>query len=205
MKGEGRNFSVLWMMAAGVNVGLLLFLLHAFGVAGIFHRPHQPLRPQDDLPLNSPIPSPLRPLLDPQKPLLIVAFGRCSQCTVHRLGEWVTMLQRWSDEVKGVIVAAEGEGVLRKLWRERGWEVAYVADEKGEILRALKAWFLPRAYGFNPQGELVWRQESPEGSELKAIRVVVEAVKGKEYARKVFDRPPAWKRALKTSKVGDSR
>jgi len=40
---------------------------------------------------------------------------------------------------------------------------------------------------------------------LKAIRVVVEAVKGKEYARKVFDRPPAWKRALKTSKAGDSR
>jgi len=80
-----------------------------------------------------------------------------------------------------------------------------VADEKGEILRALKAWFLPCSYGFNPQGELVWRQESPEGSELKAIRVVVEAVKGKEYARKVFDRPPAWKRALKTSKVGDSR
>lgn len=115
------------------------------------------------------------------------------------------MLQRWSDQVKGVIVAAEGEGVLRKIWAERGWKVGYVADGKGEILRALNAWFLPRAYGFNPKGELVWRQESPEGSELKAIRVVVEAVKGKEYARKVFDRPPAWKRALKTSKAGDSR
>jgi len=115
------------------------------------------------------------------------------------------MLQRWSDEVKGVIVAAEEEGVLRKLWRERGWEVAYVADEKGEILTALKAWFLPRAYGFNPKGELVWRQESPEGSELKAIRAVVEAVKGKEYAHKVFDRPPAWERALQTSKAGDRR
>ena len=65
-------------------------------------------------------------------------------------------------------MAADGEGVLRKLWRERGWDVAYVADEIGEILRALKAWFLPRAYGFNPLGELVGRQESPEGSELKA-------------------------------------
>ncbi|MFA0781597.1 MAG: hypothetical protein RJAPGHWK_003128, partial [Candidatus Fervidibacter sp.] len=45
MKGKGRFSSVVWLMAAGVNVGLLLFLLHAFGVAGIFHRPHQPLRP----------------------------------------------------------------------------------------------------------------------------------------------------------------
>ena len=192
-------------MAAGVNVGLLLFLLHAFGIANIFHRPYQPLRLQDDLPLKSHLPSSLRPFLEPQRPLLLVAFGRCSQCTLSRLGEWVTMLQRWSDEVKGVTVAAEEEGVFKKLWRERGWEVACVADEKGEISRALKAWFFPRAYGFNPQEELVWRQESPEGSELKAIRAVVEAVKGKEYARKVFDRLPAWKRALKTSKVGDSR
>ncbi|MDT7896489.1 MAG: hypothetical protein RRB24_04005 [Armatimonadota bacterium] len=205
MKGEGRDFSVLWLMAAGANVAFLLFLLHAFGVAGIFHRPHQPLHPQDDLPLNSPIPSPLRPLLDRQKPLLIVAFGRCSQCTVHRLGEWVMMLQRWSDQVKGVIVAAEGEGVLRKLWEEREWKVAYVADGKGEILRALNAWFLPRAYGFNPKGELVWRQESPEGSDLEAIRAVVEAVRGKEYARKVFDRPPAWKDAWKEKKAGEER
>ena len=69
--------------------------------------------------------------------------------------------------MKGVIVAAEGEGVLRKLWRARGWEVAYVAVEKGEILRALMAWFLPRAYGFNPHGELVGRQESPEGTKGK--------------------------------------
>ena len=205
MKGEGRDFSVLWLMAAGANIALFLFLLHAFGVAGIFHRPHQPLRPQDDLPLNSSIPSPLRLLLDRQKPLLIVAFGRCSQCTVHRLGEWVMMLQRWSDQVKGVILAAEGEGVLRKLWEEREWKVAYVADGKGEILRALNAWFLPRAYGFNPKGELVWRQESPEGSDLEAIRAVVEAVRGKEYARKVFDRPPAWKDAWKEKKAGEER
>ncbi len=205
MKDEGRDFSVLWLMAAGINVALLLFLLHTFGVAGIFHRPHQPLRPQDDLPLNSLIPSPLRPLLDPQRPLLVVAFGRCSQCTVHRLGEWVMMLQRWSDQVKGVIVAAEGEGVLRKLWGEQGWKVAYVADEKGEILRALNAWFLPRAYGFNVKGELVWRQESPEGSDLEAIRAVVEAVRWKEYAQKVFDRSPAWKEALKEERLGEGR
>jgi len=52
---------------------------------------------------------------------------------------------------------------------------------------------------------LVWRQESPEGSDLEAIRAVVEAVKGKEYARKVFDRSPAWKEALKGEKAGDSR
>jgi len=39
------------------------------------------------------------------------------------------------------------------------------------------------------ESELVWRQERPEASELKAIRVVVEAVKGKEYARRVFDHP----------------
>jgi hypothetical protein len=88
---------------------------------------------------------------------------------------------------------------------ERGWKVGYVADGKGEILRALNAWFLPRAYGFNPKGELVWRQESPEGSDLEAIRAVVEAVKEKEYARKVFDRSPAWKEALKGEKAGDSR
>jgi hypothetical protein len=115
------------------------------------------------------------------------------------------MLQRWSDQVKGVIVAAEGEGVLRKLWEEREWKVAYVADGKGEILRALNAWFLPRAYGFNPKGELVWRQESPEGSDLEAIRAVVEAVRGKEYAQKVFDRPPAWKDAWKEKKAGEER
>ena len=76
--------------------------------------------------------------------------------------------------------------------------------ERGDF-EGIEGLVFARAYGFNPQGELVGRQESPEGSELKAIRVVVEAVKGKEYARKVFDRPPACKRALKTSKVGDSR
>ena len=59
----------------------------------------------------------------------------------------------------------------------------------GTIFRSLVAWLMPTMTPYS----------SPEGSELKAIRVVVEAVKGKEYARKVFVRPPAWKRALKSS------
>jgi hypothetical protein len=40
---------------------------------------------------------------------------------------------------------------------------------------------------------------------LEAIRAVVETVRGKEYAQKVFDRPPAWKDAWKEKKAGEER
>lgn len=33
-------------------------------------------------------------------------------------------------------------------------------------------------------------------TQLEAIRAVVEAVKGKGYARKVFDQKPEWSKAL---------
>lgn len=205
MQGNGRLSTILWLLAASANVGLFIFLLHASGTPNIFRRTKQILLPQNDPPLKSLLPTSLRPFLDGQKPLLVVAFGKCSECTLNRLSGWVVMLERWSDQVKGVIVAAEKEQTLRRLWEERGWKVAFVADEREEILRALNPWFLPRAYGFNLKGELVWRQENPEGSELQAIRSLVEAVKGKGYARKIFDRPPAWMEALKKAKAGERR
>jgi len=106
------------------------------------------------------------------------------------------MLERWRDEVAGVILVREKEATVQKLAQERGWKVPFVADEDGALLRVLNAYFLPRAYGFSPEGRLVWKQERFGMDELTVIREVVEAVKGKAYAHKVFDRKPAWAHAL---------
>ena len=102
------------------------------------------------------------------------------------------MLDRWSDEVSGVIVAEERSEVLQGYARRFGWKVPVVADERGEILRQLNAYFLPRGYGFSCDGRLIWVQGSPAMNELEVICSVVEADRGKEYAQKVFDRKPKW-------------
>ena len=106
------------------------------------------------------------------------------------------MLDRWAEEVSGVVVAEERSEVLQSYARQFGWKVPVFADEKGEILRQLNAYFLPRGYGFSCDGRLIWVQKSPAMNELEVIRSVVEAEKGKEYAQKVFDRKPKWVEGL---------
>ncbi len=191
----------IWLIAAAVNFGLLLFLVNGLKAEGFFVRPKL-MSPQNDPKIGSEIPKSLRKFLKPQKPLLVIAFGKCSECTIRNLSGWVLMLERWSEEVRGVVVAEEREEVLQGYARQFGWKVPVVADEKGEILRALNAYFLPRAYGFSCDGRLIWVQESPAMNELEVIRSVVEADKGKEYAQKVFDRKPKWLEELeKAGKV----
>lgn len=163
---------------------------------------------KDDPKLGSEIPSPLKPFLDTEKPLVVVTFGQCTECTLRNLSVWVLMLNRWSDMVKGVIVVVEKEQVLRKWAKEMSCQVPFVADENGKILRQLNAYFLPRVYGFSVEGKLVWKQDSVEVTDLEAIRSVVEAVKGREYAKKVFDRKPAWAEVISNQsghKAGERR
>jgi predicted dithiol-disulfide oxidoreductase (DUF899 family) len=136
---------------------------------------------------------------------LVIAFGKCSECTLRNLSGWVLMLDRWADEVSGVVVAEEREEVLKGYARQFGWKVPVIADEKGEILRQLNAYFLPRAYGFSCDGKLIWLQGSPAMNELEVIRSVVEAEKGKEYAQKVFDRKPRWEEASEKARKVQGR
>jgi len=181
----------IWAIVAAINVGLLLFLINGLKAEGFFARPRL-MNPQNDPPIGSEIPNSLRSFLKPQKPLLVIAFGKCSECTLRNLSGWVLMLDRWADEVSGVVVVEEKEEVLQGYARQFGWKVPVVADEKGEILRQLNAYFLPRGYGFSCNGRLVWVQKSPAMNELEVIRSVVEAERGKEYAQKVFERKPKW-------------
>jgi len=194
----------IWLIAAAVNFGLLLFLVKGLKAEGFFSRPKL-MSPQNDPKIGSEILNPLRPFLNAKKPLLVIAFGKCSECTLRNLSGWVLMLDRWADEVSGVVVAEEREEVLKGYARQFGWKVPVVADEKGEILRQLNAYFLPRAYGFSCDGKLIWVQESPAMNELEVIRSVVEAEKGKEYAQKVFDRKPRWAEALEKARKVQGR
>ncbi len=197
----------IWLIAAAVNFGLLLFLVNGLKAEGFFARPKL-MSPQNDPKIGSEIPDSLRSFLKPQKPLLVIAFGKCSECKIRNLSGWVLMLDRWSDEVNGVIVAEEREEVLQGYARQFGWKVPFVADERGEILKQLNAYFLPRAYGFSCDGKLIWVQKSPAMNELEVIRSVVEVDKGKEYAQKVFDRKPVWAEAIgkaERSKEGERR
>lgn len=178
-----------------VNVVLAGFFLSRFYAPWAKERATWYLSPSSDPSLGMALPDPLRPFLT-EKPLLVVAYGQCSECTLRNLESWVMMLERWRDEVEGVIVVQEKKATIQKLAQERGWKVPFVADEGGVLLRVLNAYFLPRAYGFSPDGRLVWKQERFGMDELRVIREVVETVKGKAYAHKVFNRKPAWAHAL---------
>ncbi|MEZ8220631.1 AhpC/TSA family protein [Candidatus Fervidibacteria bacterium JGI MDM2 JNZ-1-D12] len=195
MEKRERIFQAFWLPAVVVNLGLFSFLVHSLWAIGFSSRPNI-MTAKNDPQLGSQIPIALKSFLDTQKPLVVVAFGQCSECTLRNLSGWVLMLNRWSDEIKGVIVASEKEQVLRKWAKEMGWKIPFVADEGGKILKQLNAYFLPRVYGFSPEGKLVWKQDSIATTQLEAIRAVVEAVKGKEYAKKVFERKPAWAKVL---------
>jgi len=181
----------IWLIAAAVNFGLPLFLVNGLKAEGFFVRPKL-MSPQNDPKIGSEIPNSLRNFLKPQKPLLVIVFGKCSECTLRNLSGWVLMLDRWSEEASGVIVAEERSEVLQGYARRFGWKIPVFADGRGEILRQLNAYFLPRAYGFSCDGRLIWVQESPAMNELEVIRSVVEADKGKEYAQKVFERKLKW-------------
>ncbi len=191
-----QNQDLLLGIAVGVNLVVLLSFFQALWREGFFSQKFfsRPvfLSPEKDPPLGSPIPQALVPFWDSQKPLLVVAFGRCSECTIETLSAWVLMLERWADEVRGVIVAQENKKRLQTIWLKEGWKLPFLADEKGRILQELNAYFLPRVYGFDGEGKLVFKQEDLRLTALEAIRLVVEAVKGKEYAKRVFDRKPAW-------------
>ncbi|MDW8027948.1 MAG: hypothetical protein RMK94_06115 [Armatimonadota bacterium] len=137
----------LWLIAVAVNFGLLLFLVHSLWAFGFFSKP-KIMTAKDDPKLGSEIPEPLKPFLDTEKPLIVVVFGQCSECTLRNLNGWVVMLDRWSEEVKGVIVATEREKVLRKWANELGWQIPYLADGKGKVLKELNAYFLPKSLRF---------------------------------------------------------
>jgi hypothetical protein len=96
----------IWLIAAAVNFGLLWFLVKGLKAEGFFSRPKL-MSPQNDPKIGSEIPNPLKPFLSAGKPLLVIAFGKCSECTLRNLSGWVLMLDRWADEVSGVVVAEE--------------------------------------------------------------------------------------------------
>lgn len=108
-----KVFQAFWLIAVAVNLGLLLFLVRSLWASGFFSRP-KIMTAENDPKLGSEIPSPLKPFLDTNKPLLVVVFGQCSECTLKNLNGWVVMLNFWANEVKGVIVAKEKEEVLQK-------------------------------------------------------------------------------------------
>ncbi len=187
-------WNIVWLIVVGVNGLLLLFLLNSLRASRAFVQPA--LDARKDPALGTELPDALRPFLDIQKPLLVVTFGQCSECTISKLNSWIVMLERWAEEIKGVVVVTEITEAVKDWQKEYRWQVPLVTDGKGEIIRKLNAYFLPRAYGFSPDGKLVWKQDRFVVSQLEAIRCVVEEVKGKEYAKQVFDRKPAWAEEL---------
>ncbi len=196
-----RLQELFWVTLVGVNGVLFLLLAHAYWREGIFFR-HALVSPDKDPPIGSSIPVSLRPLLDGRKPLLVLAFGQCSEGSLENLAGWVVMLERWGEEVTGVVVAKERQETLGEIWRKRSWKVPFIADEEGQLLRELNAYFLPRAYGFDLDGKLVFKQDDPSLTALDAIRSLVAAVRGEEYAKQVFDRKPAWAEAREGEKAG---
>ena len=109
-----RIFQALWLIAVAVKLGLLLFLVHSLQAVGFFSRTSIMIAEKDPQ-LGSEIPTTLKPFLDTEKPLVVVAFGQCSECTLKDLSGWVLMLNRWSDEVKGVIVCSRKGASFKKV------------------------------------------------------------------------------------------
>lgn len=102
--------------------------------------------------------------------------------------EWASTLswRTWRKEVTAVLVFQERAEKVREAARQGGWKVKVVADESGQIARALNAFFVPRAYGF-VDGKLVWLEREPKRSVVGTLESFLKAVKGEEAERKVME------------------
>lgn len=134
------------------------------------------------------------------RPVLVVVFGGCEGCGEGAVREWASTLswRTWRKEVTAVLVFQERAEKVREAARQGGWKVKVVADESGQIARALNAFFVPRAYGF-VDGKLVWLEREPKRSVVGTLESFLKAVKGEEAERKVME---AWVQEMREKAWG---
>jgi len=94
-------------------------------------------------------------LLKDELPILLVVLGRCEGCNERVIYDWAEM-GKWETLKKAVKFVLVLQEDLKKIDEigEKAKGVSLVADEKGEIVRKLNAFFVPRAYRFEG-GKLV--------------------------------------------------
>ena len=145
-------------------------------------------------------------------PILLVVLGRCEGCNENVVYDWAEM-GKWETlrkAVRFVLVLQEGTKKVEEIG-EKAKGVSLVADEKGEIVRRLNAFFVPRAYGFK-SGKLVWVQREANLDKVGILEKFFEVVKGRDEAQSLINewsremREKAWGKTLVgLEKEGDER
>lgn len=127
----------------------------------------------------------------PSLPLLLVVFKGCEGCGAQKLKEWAEVLgewETWRRHLLGVLVVQDKEEKVREIVKKNGWKVTVIADEDGRIGKALNAFFMPRAYGFEG-GKLVWVQKEVGMGVAKALESFLGRIRGEEAVKELLN---AW-------------
>ena len=144
-------------------------------------------------------------------PILLVVLGRCEGCNERVVYDWAEM-GKWETlrkEVRFVLVLQEGLKKVEEIG-EKAKGVSLVADERGEIIRRLNAFFVPRAYGFEGR-KLVWIQREVNLDKIRVLERFFELVKGRDEAQSLINewsremREKRWGKLLVGSERGEGR
>jgi len=136
-----------------------------------------------------------------EKPLLIIVARGCEGCPGSSLRDWSQLMsaKTWQRALGTLLVIQDNASTVRAMATKFRWRIPVVADERGEITRALNAFFTPRAYGFIG-GKLVWIQKDLSLSPLATLKEFLRATSGEEKVKRLLDdyvyelREKAWGR-----------
>ena len=150
-------------------------------------------------------------LAEDELPILVVVLSRCEWCNENVVYDWAEM-GKWETlrkEVRFVLVLQEGLKKVEEIG-EKAKGVSLVADERGEIIRRLNAFFVPRAYGFEGR-KLVWIQREVNLDKIRVLERFFELVKGRDEAQSLINewsremREKRWGKLLVGSERGEGR
>jgi peroxiredoxin len=93
------------------------------------------------------------------KPVVLVFIGACTSCASGDLTGWQQMQERWRDRLEIVIVSRDSKKRILEFLQQTKLTLPIVPDPEGILSKAYNAVWVPRIYGVNGAGNLVWLQK----------------------------------------------
>lgn len=110
------------------------------------------------------------------RPLFVVFIGSCAGCVQGSIQNWEAAMKAHPAHCL-VFVGRDAEESITQFRRKTQVTAPILADVDGKFQRALNAAYVPRAYHFDVEGKLSWRQTNEDGT---PDQLATECLKTKE-------------------------
>lgn len=108
------------------------------------------------------------PGMNERTPMLAVFIGTCSSCMAKDLRQWESV--KTDSELNVMMVVRDSPQQVKAFWKEHGLTLPFTTDPQGNLHKVYNAIYVPRAYGIDAEGRLVWIQKNDALSPGEIVR-----------------------------------